>query len=77
MRNRPNLDLAFVDDVLREVIPRLRPAGSRTEVFLTRLSSGGYMTTRTATHFEGLVAAAALASTNIIGITRRDKHLSN
>jgi pimeloyl-ACP methyl ester carboxylesterase len=59
VRDRPNLDLPFIGEVIRSVIPHARPAGSRTEVFLTGLSSGGYMTTRAATHFDGLVTAFA------------------
>ncbi len=62
VRNRPNLDMPFIGEVIREVIPRLRPEGSRKEIFLTGLSSGGYMTVRAATHFDDLVAAFAPVS---------------
>lgn len=62
VRERPNLDLPLIGQVLRELMPRLRPAGSRTEVFLTGLSSGGYMTVRAATHFDDLVTAFAPVS---------------
>lgn len=62
VRNRPNLDLPFIGEVIREVIPRLRPGGSRREVFITGLSSGGYMTVRAATHFDDLITAFAPVS---------------
>lgn len=62
VRNRPNLDLPFIGSVIGELIPQLRPARSRSEVFITGLSSGGYMTTRAATHFDKLVTAFAPVS---------------
>lgn len=62
IRNRPNLDLPFIESVIRELVPQVRPAGSRSEVFITGLSSGGYMTTRAATHFDNLVTAFAPVS---------------
>ncbi|GEM_PF-1426997 len=62
VRARPNLDLPYIEKVLRELIPRQRPAGSREEIFLTGLSSGGYMTVRAATHFDNLVTAFAPVS---------------
>lgn len=62
VRNRPNLDLPFIGEVLRSVVPRVRPAGSRKEIFVTGLSSGGYMTVRAATHFDDLVTAFAPVS---------------
>lgn len=62
VRDRPNLDLPFISEVLRTVIPRVRPEGSRREIFMTGLSSGGYMTVRAATHFDNLVTAFAPVS---------------
>lgn len=62
VRERPNLDLPFIGETIRELVPRLRPAGSRKEIFLTGLSSGGYMTVRAATHFDHLVTAFAPVS---------------
>ncbi len=62
VRNRSNLDLPFIGAVIRELFPRVRPARSRSEVFITGLSSGGYMTTRAATHFDNLVTAFAPVS---------------
>ena len=59
VRSRPNLDLPFIGEVIRAVIPSARPAGSQREIFLTGLSSGGYMTLRAATHFGNLVTAFA------------------
>lgn len=62
VRSRANLDLPFIEEVLRARIPALRPAGSREAIFMTGLSSGGYMTVRASTHFDDLVAAFAPVS---------------
>jgi poly(3-hydroxybutyrate) depolymerase len=62
VRSRANLDLPFIENVVRQQMPGLRPAGSREAVFITGLSSGGYMTARAATHFDGLVTAFAPVS---------------
>ena len=62
VRNRPNLDLPFIEQVLQTLIPDVRPRGSRSQIFLTGLSSGGYMTVRAATHFDGWITAFAPVS---------------
>ena len=62
VRARANLDLPYVEDVLRRVIPAKRPSGSRSEVFVTGHSSGGYMTVRVASRFPELVTAFAPVS---------------
>ncbi|WP_405182823.1 hypothetical protein OG225_18370 [Nocardia sp. NBC_01377] len=62
VRDRPNLDLPFIEQVVQQIIPPLRPAGSEGAIFLTGLSSGGYMTVRAATHFNALVTAFAPVS---------------
>lgn len=62
VRNRPNLDLPFIDEVITQHVPSLRPSGSRPEIFLTGLSSGGYMTVRAATHFDDRITAFAPVS---------------
>ncbi|MEE9911099.1 MAG: hypothetical protein K4571_05180 [Deltaproteobacteria bacterium] len=59
VRNRANLDLPFIEAVIRTVIPKARPTGSRDEIFVTGLSSGGYMTVRAATRFGNLITAFA------------------
>lgn len=59
---RQNLDLPYVQQVLGSLVPANRPAGSNTKVFFTGLSTGGYMSTRAATHFDGLVTAFAPVS---------------
>ena len=59
VRGRPNLDLPFIGEVIRAVIPNTRPTGSKKEIFLTGLSSGGYMTLRAATHFGSMITAFA------------------
>ncbi len=62
VRARPNIDLPFIGDIMQSVIPALRPEASRPGIYVTGLSSGGYMTLRAATHFAGLVTAFAPVS---------------
>ena len=62
VRARANLDLPFVEEVLRRVIPEKRPSGSRSEVFVTGHSSGGFMAVRVASRFPELVTALAPVS---------------
>jgi poly(3-hydroxybutyrate) depolymerase len=62
VRERPSVDLPFVEQVLRTLIPSLRPARSRGDVFVTGLSSGGYMSVRAATRHGDLVSAFAPVS---------------
>jgi hypothetical protein len=80
VRNRPNLDLPFIETVIRMSIPEVRPLDSRKEIFVTGLSSGGYMTVRAATHFGSLITAFAPISSGdpygwhricVKGMTRR------
>lgn len=59
---RENLDLPFIDQVLGALLPARRPAGSRGEVFLTGLSSGGFMALRAASRFGDRIAALAPVS---------------
>jgi pimeloyl-ACP methyl ester carboxylesterase len=62
VRARANLDLPFIEDLLRRVIPAKRPLGGRGEVFVTGHSSGGYMAVRAASRFPELVTAFAPVS---------------
>ncbi len=62
VRSRPNLDLPFIGQAIRGFIPQVRPNESRREVFVTGLSSGGYMTVRASTHFDDLIKAFAPVS---------------
>ena len=62
VRARPNLDLPFIEDLLRRVIPAKRPLAGRSEVFVTGHSSGGYMAVRAASRFPELVTAFAPVS---------------
>jgi poly(3-hydroxybutyrate) depolymerase len=81
VRMRPNLDLPFIGTVIRDTVPRLRPVRSRSEVFITGFSSGGYMAARAATRFDNLVAGFAPVSSGdpygwhrvcVAGMTPRD-----
>ena len=62
VRSRDNLDLPFVEEVLRRLIPGKRPAGSRSEIFVAGHSSGGYMAVRVASRYADLVTAFAPVS---------------
>lgn len=56
---RANIDLPYIKTVLENLVPSVRPQGSNKSVFMTGLSTGGYMTTHAATHFSPLVTAFA------------------
>lgn len=60
--NRPNIDLPYIEHVITSLIPQNRPGGSSQKIFVTGLSTGGYMTIRASTHFDGLVTAFAPVS---------------
>ena len=61
-RPRANLDLPFIEYVIKDLVPHLRPANSQQAVFMTGLSSGGYMSVRASTHFNNLITAFAPVS---------------
>ena len=62
VRSRANLDLPFLDQLLRVSIPALRPAGGRGDIFMAGHSSGGYMTVRAASALGGQIKAFAPVS---------------
>ncbi len=62
VRNRRNLDLPLVQRVMDELVPAAMPLARDRRVFLTGLSSGGYMTVRAASHFNQRVLAFAPVS---------------
>jgi hypothetical protein len=57
--NRPNVDLPYIENVLTTLIPLNRPIGSNQNIFMTGLSTGGYMTTRASSRFDSLITAFA------------------
>ena len=72
VHNRANIDLPFIEKVIRDAIPALRPEDSANLVFLTGLSAGGYMATRAGTRFPEVVdAVAAVASGDPYGWHRQ------
>jgi len=56
---RRNVDLPFIGKVIKRVIPQLRPSRSSKKVFMTGLSTGGYMAIRAGTHFKTAITAFA------------------
>lgn len=54
-----NVDLSFIEYVIKNIIPSSRPQNSNTGIFIVGHSSGGYMAIRAGTHFDGLVTAFA------------------
>lgn len=62
VRARANLDLPYIEEVLRRLIPARRPAGARSEIFLGGHSSGGYMAVRAASNFGHLLSGVALVA---------------
>jgi len=59
VRERANLDLPFLEQLLTVSIPALRPSGSPAEIFLAGHSSGGFMAVRAATKLSHHVTAFA------------------
>jgi pimeloyl-ACP methyl ester carboxylesterase len=60
--DRKNVDLPFLHQLITEVIPDLRPAGSAPQTFVTGVSNGGFMAILFATHFPGIIIAFAPVS---------------
>jgi pimeloyl-ACP methyl ester carboxylesterase len=60
---RENIDLPFIQSVITEVIPKIRPSKSAESIFITGISNGGYMTILAATHFSDKIDAFAPVST--------------
>lgn len=56
-----NIDLPFIDAVIGNFLPAVRPAGSNTRVFMTGFSNGGFMTIRASSRFDDRIAAFAAA----------------
>jgi len=60
--SRKNMDLPFINRVLTEIIPKLRPADSAQDIFIPGISNGGFMTILAATHFPEKITAFAPVS---------------
>ena len=60
--SRPNVDLPYVDKIISEIVPAKRPKGSNPSIFVTGLSTGGYMTTRVGIELGDKIAAFAPVS---------------
>jgi len=59
---RSNRDLDFIEKVITEIIPELRPDNSSEDIFMTGISNGGFMTILASTHFNDKVRAFAPVS---------------
>lgn len=59
---RANIDLAFIQKIITEFIPSLRPPGSHAGIFMTGISNGGFMTILAATKFSNELTAIAPVS---------------
>lgn len=57
--NYENADLTFIEKVISGTISQLRPENSSADIFITGISTGGFMTTLAATHFDYLITAFA------------------
>jgi len=57
--DRRNIDLAFIGKVVKKIIPQLRTSRSSEKIFLTGLSTGGYMAIRAAVQFNHRITAFA------------------
>jgi pimeloyl-ACP methyl ester carboxylesterase len=69
---RQNLDLPYIEAVLTQVIPNRRPERSSSAVFMTGLSTGGYMAIHSATRFADRITAFAPISAGDPFHTRQD-----
>jgi hypothetical protein len=69
MQDKKNIDLDFIEKVIDETIPSLRPANSKSDIFMTGISNGGFMTVLASTHFnEKVTAFAPVASGDPYGM---------
>lgn len=59
VEDHKNVDLPFIEKVIREVIPSKRPNGTSPSVFMTGESTGGCMTALAATNFDEMITAFA------------------
>ena len=55
--NKPNLDLYFIKEVIVNIIPKLRPAYSAENIFMTGISNGGFMTILASTKFDDKITS--------------------
>lgn len=60
--NKENADLKFIETILRDIIPSKRKAGDSTNIFVTGISNGGFMTILAATHLGEYITAFAAVS---------------
>jgi poly(3-hydroxybutyrate) depolymerase len=60
--NGENIDIAYIQKMIDEVIPKMRPWRSSKAVYMTGISNGGFMTTLASTHLSGKVTAFAPVS---------------
>lgn len=60
--HRDNVDIAFLERVVTDAIPSVRPRGSSGCVFMTGISNGGFMTILAAAHFPDKLDAFASVS---------------
>ena len=61
-QGRESVDLPFIEHLVSGLIPARRPPDGRGEVFVTGLSSGGYMSVRAASRLGGRIAGFAPVS---------------
>jgi dienelactone hydrolase len=59
---KENIDLPFIEKIIDETIPDLRPQGSSKSIFMTGISNGGFMTILASTHFSDKISAFAPVS---------------
>ncbi|MCI0749671.1 MAG: hypothetical protein L0Y32_03870 [Nevskiales bacterium] len=60
--DRPNLDLPYIERIIADIVPSKRPRKSNASIFITGLSTGGYMTTRAGSELGDNVTAFAPVS---------------
>lgn len=59
---KKNIDLPFIEKVIDDIIPSMKPSGSSDNIFVTGISNGGFMTILSSTHFSDKITAFAPVS---------------
>ena len=59
---RQNVDLPYIEHVIKSIVPSHRPSSANRSIFMTGLSTGGYMTIRASTTLSQYVTAFAPVS---------------
>ncbi len=57
-----NLDLPFIGKIITKTIPKLRPVGSKQDIFIAGISNGGFMAVMAAANYANFIKGFAVIS---------------